>query len=502
MGTTRTTGAAVLLTVPALLLILPGIVPPEAAVVINEVIVNPVGPDSGAQLVELYNTDPVPVDIGKWNLCIRTVYKSFPKKTLIPGGGTLLVHLNADGASTPTDFYTGPYVDLHTTDSIGLYGRITTMADFGNPAFIQDYVQWGGSGTAREDVAAAAGLWMAGDFAALPPEGHSLSYLGSGIGSANWIDEALPTPGGVNRVTPIVVGADPPTLCQGHAHDVLVTGSRFLLGASVSLGAGVTIQSSSRLDPVTLIAGISVDPAATDGPRDITVLNPGNNPGVMSAGFTVDSTAPPDAPGGMTLNVTGDTSVEVSWNPALECASAVDHYEVLRDGMVVGTVTGTGFTDSGLAPGVSHVWSVRAVDASGGVSSETLPGCVTTTAPFLSPRLPCDGTIGSGTAVPTLLWNGGDGTKWKVEVSLDPAFATISKLHGGFLKSTSFTPSLKKWRKALGLPKKVPGGGSNGGGGTGYGYLATGQTALYWRVVGRDASKTLTTSQAFTIVIP
>ncbi|MFD5463728.1 PHB depolymerase family esterase [Kitasatospora sp. NPDC127059] len=69
------------------------------------------------------------------------------------------------------------------------------------------------------------------------------------------------------------------------------------------------------------------------------------------------------APGG--LAVTGSTagSVSLAWNPVPGAAS----YDVYRDGVKVntGAVTGTGYTDAGLAAGTSYGYTVAAVDSAG-----------------------------------------------------------------------------------------------------------------------------------------
>jgi hypothetical protein len=58
-------------------------------------------------------------------------------------------------------------------DSVALFH---TFSGFGTPANMEDYVQWGATGRPRENVAIAAGLWSAGTFVPLGPEGQSLAY--------------------------------------------------------------------------------------------------------------------------------------------------------------------------------------------------------------------------------------------------------------------------------------------------------------------------------------
>jgi chitodextrinase len=68
----------------------------------------------------------------------------------------------------------------------------------------------------------------------------------------------------------------------------------------------------------------------------------------------------PSAPGSLALALTA-TSAHLTWAPATDDAG-VARYEVRRSGALIGTVTGLGFMDSGLAPGSTYTWSVRAID--------------------------------------------------------------------------------------------------------------------------------------------
>jgi len=71
---------------------------------------------------------------------------------------------------------------------------------------------------------------------------------------------------------------------------------------------------------------------------------------------------PPFGFGGPTAAIAGECQVDVSW----EAASGVDpiEYEVLRDGSpVVSGLTGTAWTDTGVAWGSSYTYQVRARDA-------------------------------------------------------------------------------------------------------------------------------------------
>lgn len=83
-----------------------------------------------------------------------------------------------------------------------------------------------------------------------------------------------------------------------------------------------------------------------------------------------DDTEPPSAPGG--LRVTGSTSSSVSlaWTASTDDVG-VTSYEVYRDGVRVGSASGTAFTNSGLSAATTHSYRVRALDAASNASTQS-----------------------------------------------------------------------------------------------------------------------------------
>ncbi|MDX8143868.1 discoidin domain-containing protein [Lentzea sp. BCCO 10_0061] len=99
---------------------------------------------------------------------------------------------------------------------------------------------------------------------------------------------------------------------------------------------------------------------------------------VWGSGSGVDPT-PPTAPTGLTSTGTTSSSVSLQWTAASDNIG-VTGYDVLRNGSVVGTPTGTTFTDTGLASGTAFTYTVKARDAAGNlgpasnsVQATTLP---------------------------------------------------------------------------------------------------------------------------------
>ncbi|MGW1912333.1 glycosyl hydrolase family 18 protein [Streptomyces sp. NPDC002076] len=100
-------------------------------------------------------------------------------------------------------------------------------------------------------------------------------------------------------------------------------------------------------------------------------------------GTTVPGDAAPSAPGTPTASNVTDTSVQLSWGAATD-DKGIKNYDVLRDGKVVGTVTTTSYTDSGLSAGTDYSYTVQARDTadqtgpvSGAVKVHTTGGTTT-----------------------------------------------------------------------------------------------------------------------------
>jgi hypothetical protein len=80
-----------------------------------------------------------------------------------------------------------------------------------------------------------------------------------------------------------------------------------------------------------------------------------------------DTTAP-SKPSGLKAAVSGTTQIAVFWAPSSD-AVGVTAYVVYRDGVQVAETTLPNYLDSGLTPGRTHVYSVRARDAAGSISA-------------------------------------------------------------------------------------------------------------------------------------
>ncbi len=107
---------------------------------------------------------------------------------------------------------------------------------------------------------------------------------------------------------------------------------------------------------------------------------------------------PPSVPGNLSTTAVTDTTVSLSWIAASDNV-AVTGYRIYRDGILLLTSSALLFSDSGLQPATSYLYSVTALDASGNesLSSEIL--VTTSTAPVSVPP----STSGGGGSVSVCL---------------------------------------------------------------------------------------------------
>ena len=105
-------------------------------------------------------------------------------------------------------------------------------------------------------------------------------------------------------------------------------------------------------------------------------------------------TSPPSAPTGLTAGTPTASSVPLSWIASTDNVG-VTNYNVLRDGNVVGSVSGstTSYSDNTVQPGTIYNYTVEATDAAGNVSPQSAPATVTT--PSTSPPPPTPAVVQS-----------------------------------------------------------------------------------------------------------
>jgi fibronectin type 3 domain-containing protein len=112
---------------------------------------------------------------------------------------------------------------------------------------------------------------------------------------------------------------------------------------------------------------------------------------VNTSGAVVDSgstkcdttkvdTQPPTAPTNLTATSPYKTTIDLSWTPPTDDVG-VTGYRIFRDGTRIDTIAaGSAYTDTTVAPGSTHSYTVRAVDAAGNVSPASNTASATTPA--------------------------------------------------------------------------------------------------------------------------
>ncbi len=187
--------------------------PSGISIVINEF------QPSGEDLVELKNYGTQSVDISEWWLCARFVYVQMNSDELTITGSTVM---------QPGDIITisGFELDDNSSD-IGIY----STNSFASADAIIAFVQYGGSGIGRENVANEAGIWEAGDFIEGLGEGNSAEYTGANasgselLASIDYVIQSQPTFGEENKLicTADAGGLTSTGIAEGDCEDGTVT---------------------------------------------------------------------------------------------------------------------------------------------------------------------------------------------------------------------------------------------------------------------------------------
>ncbi|QMV40329.1 carbohydrate binding domain-containing protein [Cohnella cholangitidis] len=92
--------------------------------------------------------------------------------------------------------------------------------------------------------------------------------------------------------------------------------------------------------------------------------------GIIQSGAPIVDTQAPTVPTNVETQTVLATSISISWGASTDNVG-VTGYEVFRNGTLVGTATGTTFTDTGLTPNTTYSYTVKGVDAAGNRSAES-----------------------------------------------------------------------------------------------------------------------------------
>ncbi|HZG56038.1 discoidin domain-containing protein [Paenibacillus sp.] len=88
-------------------------------------------------------------------------------------------------------------------------------------------------------------------------------------------------------------------------------------------------------------------------------------------------TQAPTAPSGLTATAVSSSAIDLAWTASSDNVG-VAGYRVYRNGTLVGTVSGTSYSDTGLTASTTYNYTVRAFDAAGNVSGDSATASATT----------------------------------------------------------------------------------------------------------------------------
>jgi len=112
--------------------------------------------------------------------------------------------------------------------------------------------------------------------------------------------------------------------------------------------------------------------------------------------------SPPAAPDKLNTASVTVTEVNLFWQPSTDNVE-VKGYDIIRDGIKIGTTNKTSYCSKGLLPGKSYTYTVRAFDISGNLSDSSSPITVTTPKDTQKPTPPSElkitGTNGSSVSL-------------------------------------------------------------------------------------------------------
>ncbi len=145
-------------------------------IVINKILYNPLGNDTGKEWIELYNRGNQDIDLTNYDLDPSSApYYTFPHFVL-KSKAKVIIHINTEGTNSATDLYTGPSKNMSNTKGvIALFNSTTHSTEN-----LVDYIEYGAGGQTNESKAIQDNIWTAGDFIPNAQEGYCLALKQEG----------------------------------------------------------------------------------------------------------------------------------------------------------------------------------------------------------------------------------------------------------------------------------------------------------------------------------
>lgn len=170
-----------------------------SSVVINEVLYDPAGADTGQEWIELYNPGPGAADLGGFELNAASGdYYRF-SGMILAEKSFLLVRWATAGENSAANLYTGKAGYGNMGNSHGWVALFNSSTH--SKSTLVDYLEYGEAGQTWEGAAKDAGLWSSGDFIPTAASGSSLGLKVDGQEanrSADWQVFTEPSPGRSN----------------------------------------------------------------------------------------------------------------------------------------------------------------------------------------------------------------------------------------------------------------------------------------------------------------
>jgi hypothetical protein len=197
--------------------------------------------------------------------------------------------------------------------------------------------------------------------------GYTASY-------ANRVNLALMTPQG---------GLSSTGFCLANAAS---QGAQFLVYAPSGGSFTVNLSATQRLLGVEWFnpANGTVTSAGTiaGGSRSQSFTPPGSITGdavlyLYDSGAVPPDTTPPTVPANVTATAVSSSQINLSWTASTDNVAVAGYY-VYRGGTQIASVSGTTYSDTGLAASTTYTYTVAAYDPSGNISARSTPASATT----------------------------------------------------------------------------------------------------------------------------
>ncbi|MEZ0240551.1 MAG: hypothetical protein ACAH65_07115 [Chloroflexota bacterium] len=157
-----------------------------------------------------------------------------------------------------------------------------------------------------------------------------------------------------------------------------------------------TAATSSFSDAPLAVGATFTDPLTGVSVTTVSIASRAAQVLISWGGGGADAT-PPSTPGGLAASMTGATTSRLTWTASTDNVG-VTGYEVRRGGVLLATVAGSPYNDSGpLVAGATYGYSVTAVDAAANHSTPATVNLVVPTVDTAAPSAPANLRVASTT---------------------------------------------------------------------------------------------------------